>query len=144
MCIGQENYCKFPTLLREKLSNKEIRFPVNTKFEYENISGYRCIQRRIDDNTPLNLDDMKSNAEMNKKLRGRSRAELKTDPKYYGVSLFKNIDILKQSLKLPRPSKKIAKGEIHMGGGPELTEGEHVCWWLYENVSFSSFKICKG
>lgn len=143
MCVGIENYYKFPELLRNKLLNNEIKLPKDTRFKYSSIIGYRCIQRSKDDNTPLNQNDMKSYAELKKRRPGQSIEDLKTNPKYYGVSLYKNINEVKQVLKLPKPNKKIAKGYISMEGGPELTEGEHVCWWLYENVSLSTFKICE-
>lgn len=31
----EELYENFPTILKEKLQNKEIEFPSNTKFDYE-------------------------------------------------------------------------------------------------------------
>ena len=33
----EELYENFPTILKEKLRNKEIEFPSNTKFDYEKI-----------------------------------------------------------------------------------------------------------
>lgn len=148
MCIGKENYFKFPVLLREKLEKEEIRFPENTKFVYENITGYRSIIREDGDNTPINRGDMKSYAELGKARVGRRRKEdLEKDPTYYGVSLFKTKDKLTQGYKMGRPKQRIAVGEIYMEGGPEFineaSDKNHVCWWLYEDVSFESFKICE-
>ena len=42
----EELYENFPTILKEKLRNKEIEFPSNTKFDYEkNICLSSCKQR---------------------------------------------------------------------------------------------------
>lgn len=148
MCIGKENYYKFPMLLRNKLENQEISFPEGTKFEYESIIGYRSIIRNDGDNTPFNRNDMRSYAELGRKrLRGKSKKDLEKDPAYYGVSLFKTKGKLAQCLKLSKPTQKIAVGKIHMEGGPEFINEtynkDHICWWLYEDVSFESFKICE-
>lgn len=148
MCIGKENYYKFPILLREKLENQEIFFPEGTKFEYESIIGYRSIIRNDGDHTPFNRNDMRSYAELGRKrLRGKSKKDLEKYPTYYGVSLFKTKDKLIQGYKMGRPKQRIAVGEIYMEGGPEFineaSDKNHVCWWLYEDVSFESFKICE-
>lgn len=147
MYIGQENYYKFPTFLKNKLDSKEVIFPKNTKFEYEKITAYRMITRKSDDFTPLALKDMRSFAERDmeetgKKIRGRKQHDT-SSPKYYGVSLFTSAAKVKQDLKLPKPNKKIAVGEVYMEGGPELTEDLHICWWLYKDVSFENFRICE-
>ena len=39
----EELYENFPTILKEKLRNKEIEFPSNTKFDYEKIYVYRAV-----------------------------------------------------------------------------------------------------
>lgn len=44
-------------------------------------------------------------------------------------------------MHLPRPSKKVCVGDIYMEGGPQLTEGQHVNWWLYDNVDLSGFEL---
>lgn len=148
MCIGKENYYKFPILLREKLENQEISFPEGTKFAYESIIGYRSIIRNDGDNTPFNRNDMRSYAEKGKKrVNGKRKEDLEKDPTYYGVSLYKSLDKLAQGYKLSKPTQKVAVGKIHMEGGPEYINKakseSHVCWWLYEDVSFESFKICE-
>ena len=38
----EELYENFPTILKEKLRNKEIEFPSNTKFDYEKIWDTDC------------------------------------------------------------------------------------------------------
>ena len=43
----EELYENFPTILKEKLRNKEIEFPSNTKFDYEKIYVYRAVSREI-------------------------------------------------------------------------------------------------
>ena len=45
----EELYENFPTILKEKLRNKEIEFPSNTKFDYEKIYVYRAVSREITD-----------------------------------------------------------------------------------------------
>ncbi len=146
MCIGQENYNKFPNFLKNKLDNKELIFPEDTKFKYEEITAFRAIKRKPDNFTPLNIEDMRSFAEIDAKEKGKIRGRKQhdsSDPRYYGVSLFTKIDKVKQELKLPKPNKKIAGGKVYMEGGPELTEKLHVCWWLYKDITFENFSICE-
>lgn len=137
-----ELYSKFPSVLRSKLTNKEISFPDGTQFEFERIFAYRGILRRESDNTPVNKSDMLSHFERNLVPRGIPNYE--NDAKYYAISLFKNLDMLKECWKFPRPNKKIAQGYVYMGGGPQYTDDrQHVSWWLYENANFDGF-IIKG
>ena len=85
-------------------------------------------------------DDMKSYFELGKQPKGVT--DCASDPKFYAVSLFKSLDMLKQCLKFPRPNKKVAQGYVYMEGGPQYSEGKsHVNWWLYEDVSFDNFVI---
>ena len=112
----EELYENFPTILKEKLRNKEIEFPSNTKFDYEKIYGKK----------PKKL------------VKGRS---LKNDAHWYGVSTFTNKEIIEFNMKFPNPHKKMAAGYVHCEGGPQETKDEHVCWWLYKDVDLSSFRI---
>lgn len=132
---------KFSKVLKEKLNNGEISFPEGTLFEYEPIEAYRLVFRDNADFSPLNSSDMKSYAELNRKPRGVERQE--NDPRFYGVSLSTRIDRIIQLFNLPKPTKKIVKGLVCKEGGPQLTEGEHVCWWLYENASFEGFEYVR-
>ena len=50
----EELYENFPTILKEKLQNKEIEFPSNTKFDYEKIYVYRAVSREITDFHEIN------------------------------------------------------------------------------------------
>lgn len=136
-----EYYNKFPAVLKSKLINKEIRFPSGTQFEYEPILAYRGLTRKINDNTPVNANDMISYYDMKRKPRGMVVDE--NDARSYAISLFKTIDMLKMCWKFPRPNKKLARGYVYMNGGPQYTDDkEHISWWLYEeDVDFSSFKI---
>lgn len=139
-----EYYKKFPVILQAKLVNKEIILPFGTEFIYDPILAYRGIVRNKDDNTPLNMNDMKSYFELGKRPRGMfgDENQLITDPKYYAVSLFTSLEMLKQSFKFPRPNKKLAQGYVYHEGGPQCTgQGGHVSWWLYNDVDFSSFVI---
>lgn len=63
------------------------------------------------------------------------------NPFLYGVSLFEDKNALKNAMTM-RPENKVAVGMITQNGGPcERGELTHVCWWLYEDVDLSSFKI---
>lgn len=142
MGIGKENYHKFPALLRAKLENGDILFPEETKFEYESIVGYRSILRETGDETPVNRNDMRSYAELGKiRVGALTKPALEKMPIYYGISFFTSLDKMKQGYKMGSPKQRLAVGRIYMEGGPELTKDSHVTWWLYESVSFESFKF---
>ena len=138
----KEIYSMFPAILKNKLLNNELQFPADTKVKYETFKAYRGIEREKDDNTPINRNDMKSYAELNKKL---PRAfEITNAIDYYSVSLFTDLKMLKESWKFPRPHKKIALGTVFQEGGPQLTniETSHVSWWLYDiDIDFKDFEI---
>ena len=138
----EELYENFPTILKEKLRNKEIEFPSNTKFDYEKIYVYRAVSREITDFHEIDKNDFRSYFELGKKpkklVKGRS---LKNDAHWYGVSTFTNKEIIEFNMKFPNPHKKMAAGYVHCEGGPQETKDEHVCWWLYKDVDLSSFRI---
>ncbi len=134
---------KFPAFIKKALSDGMFNIPDEALFEYVAFEAYRCISRDNEDNTPLNMDDMKSYAEMGKKYRAAANPLNKA--KFYGISLYENKQDLDNTLSLPKPGKKIAKGLIYQEGGPHLpkdpNKDSHVTWWLYENADLSSFKI---
>ena len=72
----EELYENFPTILKEKLRNKEIEFPSNTKFDYEKIYVYRAVSREITDFHEIDKNDFRSYFELGKKpkklVKGRS------------------------------------------------------------------------
>ena len=140
--MTNENYLKFPSVLREMVCNGEIIFPNNAYFVYEPILAYRGIQRERDDVSAITRADFMSYAEKNI----RRRCIDKKDPHYYGVSLFLNKASVENALKFPRVDRKIAVGHVYSEAGPaEVNEAtEHVCWWLYENVKIQGFEICQG
>lgn len=75
-----------------------------------------------------------------KKRRGQVMAP-EEDINYYGTSLFKDRRIIENAMRLPRPSKKICCGFVFMEGGPQVTDDQHINWWIYEYVNdFSGFK----
>lgn len=37
--------------------------------------------------------------------------------------------------------KRPKKGYVYQEGGPEHTNDQHVCWWLYEGADVSGFRI---
>lgn len=131
---------KFPIILQAKLRNSEIAFPQGTQFDYDPILAYRGIIRNTNDNTPVNESDMLSHYEMKKIPRGIANYE--SDPKYYAISLFETLDMLKECWKFPKPNKKIAQGHVYKEGGPQYTDSRrHISWWLYEDADISSFVI---
>ncbi len=46
-------------------------------------------------------------------------------------------------MHFPRPSKKICSGLVCMEGGPQLTEEQHINWWIYEDADLSGFYMKK-
>ena len=133
---------KFPVILKNKLLNKEIELPDSTKVEYTNILTYRAVERKSDDNHEITREDFKSYFELGKKPRGFS-GNLMKKPEYYGVSSFLKKETVEQTMKFPNPNKKMACGFVYSEGGPQDTneETQHVCWWLYEDVDLSGFKL---
>lgn len=143
MKFDEQLYMKFPAVLRDKLLKNEIELPDSTMLDYEKLLTYRAVKRKADDNHNITLEDFKSYYEMNKKPkcpRGVKNHFIK-DPHYYGVSCFLEEEIVKQIMKFPNPNKKMAVGYVYKEGGPQDTKDEHVCWWLYENVDVSGFKL---
>ena len=138
--LMDNNYLKFPSVLREKIENGEFVFPENTKYQYSPIFGFRGIERTVNDYTAVSRKDFLSYAELNVSRRGIN----KKDPHYFGVSLFVNKESVENALKFPRPDKKIAQGYVYAEDGPsELNlESGHICWWLYDNAEVKGFSIC--
>lgn len=137
--MDDNNYLKFPSVIREKLNNGEISFPPNTKFEYKPIQGFRGIQREENNFEAVSKKDFLSYAEKGIHRRGINEK----DPHYYGVSLFLNREAVENALKFPRANKKIAVGNVYAEAGPSEVNEEtgHICWWLYENVEIRGFSI---
>ena len=52
-----------------------------------------------------------------------------------------NKEIVEQKMKFPNPKKKMAAGYVYSAGGPQETNDQHVCWWLYEDADVSGFKL---
>lgn len=137
-----DNYDKFPAILRDKLRKGEIKFPVNVQFAYEPVIAFRGVDRSPEDFSPVTLNDMRSNAEL-KRTGIRGKTYNVKDPHYYGVSFFSSVDLVKQALQFPRKNKKIVKGYIFQEGGPKhyIEETCHTCWWLYQDVDVSQFEF---
>lgn len=137
----QHYYEKFPAVLKERLKNGALCFPVDTEFDYEPKEAYRGIIRKVgEESIPVSITDMKSYYELGKAPRGASIDE--SNPIYFAVSLFKNTDMLKQSYNFSNPRKFIAKGYVYKEGGPSLDgENSHISWWLFNGVNLSKFEI---
>lgn len=143
MQVEKEICMKFPAVLRDKLLNNEIELPDTTKFEYEKILTYRAVERTSDDNREITLEDFKSYFELKKtpKMPRGMCGDISKNPQYYGVSSFLKKEIVEQKMKFPNPRKKMAVGYVYSEGGPENTNDQHVCWWLYEGADVSGFKL---
>lgn len=76
MNCNNDLYSKFPTILRNKLSNNELCFPKHTEYEYEKILAYRCVEREKEDYTPINRIDFYSNIEEFKIKGKKSRKDV--------------------------------------------------------------------
>lgn len=143
MQVNKELCVKFPVVLREKLLNNQIELPDTTQFEYDSLLTYRAVERRSDDNREVTLEDFRSYFEL-RKIPKRPRGmvgDIKKDPHYYGVSSFLNREIVEQKMRFPNPKKKMAMGYVYSAGGPQNTDDQHVCWWLYEDADVSGFKL---
>lgn len=140
MC--NEFFEKFPAFLRDKLINGELSFPCYTQYEYEPILAYRCIERKKNDYNEVCESDFYPNIISNKKKhRGQSKKD--NDINNYGTSLYTERKALDNNMYLPRPTKKVCKGFVFEEGGPQKTDGNHVNWWIFDNVDFSGFTIEK-
>lgn len=137
-----EQYEKFPCILKLKLKSGEVKFPRATRFHYDPISTFRAVERSENDFRPISRDDFRSYFELGRKRKVRGRNEdITSNPRYYGVSTSTSKEKIEQLMKFPNPNKKMARGYVMDCGGPECTEGDHVCWWLFENADVSNFEL---
>ncbi|WP_313990119.1 hypothetical protein [Gemella morbillorum] len=144
--IDEELYLKFPKVLRTKLLSKEIKLPDSTQFEYTKIYTYRAVERKDDDNREVTMEDFKSYFELGKTPKKKPRGvaqDYTKDPHYYGTSSYLKRECVEQIMRFPNPNKKIAAGYVYCEGGPQSTNDNHVCWWLYEEANVSEFKLIK-
>ncbi len=136
----QVYYENFPAVLKVRLKNGTLNFPNGTEFDYKPKEAYRGVIRKVgEENTPVNLNDMKSYYELGKLPRGVSFDE---SAKYFAVSLFENVEMLKRNFDFSNPRKLVARGYVFKEGGPSLNgENSHISWWLFEGVDLSDFEI---
>lgn len=147
MITEKELFYKFPAVLQNKLLSGEIEFPSATQYTYDKIYTYRAVERSSNDRHDVTLEDFKSYYDLKKvvkKARGLDNYNIEKDPKYYGASSFLKKEIVEQLMKFPNPRKKMAAGYVYCEGGPQLTEDQHVCWWLFDGTDVSGFKILEG
>ena len=50
-------------------------------------------------------------------------------------------EIVEQKMKFPNPHKKMAVGYVYCEGGPQHTNDQHVCWWLYDGIIIKGFNL---
>ena len=136
---------KFPSILKEKLNNGDIVFPKETEYIYDNIMAYRAVKREKNDYSDPTLDDFKSYFELGQIPKKAKGVNFSKDPHFYGVSFYENRKKVEQIMKFPNPHKKMMLGYIYCKGGPQHTtpENGHICWWLFQDVNISGFKITK-
>lgn len=143
--INEEQYMRFPAVLKKKLIDKEIELPPETEFNYDKIYTYRAVERTKDDKREITLSDFKSYYEQGKtpKTPRGMKNDWSKDPHLYGVSCFLKKEIVEQKMRFPNPKKKMASGYVYQEGGPQETNlsTQHVCWWLYEDVDVSGFVL---
>lgn len=138
--MGDNNYLKFPSIIREKAERGEFAFPANTKLEYEPFQAYRGIEREQDDKSPVTRSDFMSYAELGKKPRGVDT----NSPSYFAASLYLDKACVENALKFPRKGWKIAIGSVYSEAGPTNVNEKtsHVDWWLYAGKEVEGFSIC--
>ena len=136
---NDKNLQKFPQFLRNAFTERGLDFPDGTEWEYDGILAYRVVEWYDGRPGYACASDFLSKAQKDsaagKKKRGKSPLPL-DDARYYGISLSKNASQLKNIFKLPKPKRRLCKGNIVKEGGPIYTiDGEdHVTWWLYDNT----------
>lgn len=138
--MKDDNYLKFPTLIREKIETGEFVFPEETAFEYNQFLAYRGIEREKEDCSEITKKDFLSHAE-----RGIRRRSIDTkSPTYYSASLNLSREAVENSLQFPRKGWKMAVGFVYQEAGPAYINKNtgHVDWWLYENAKIEGFSIC--
>lgn len=118
----------FPSVLRESLQNNICAMPDKTEWEYAPILVYRGV-KITKDKTVIDRSDFLSQIE-----RGLSKNF--ADIKKYSCSVFTDVDVLSDSLKLPRRNKRIAVGHMQDKDGPcyRLNDDPHIHWFLYEDA----------
>lgn len=137
--MEDENYFKFPSIIREKAKRGEFSFPEGTLFVYEPFQAYRGVVRDDDDFKEVSRDDFLSYAELGKHVRGMNE----DDPSYFSASLSLNKASVENALRFPRKGWKIAVGKVYKEVGPVKIncETEHVDLWLYDGVEVEGFSI---
>lgn len=146
--IPEKSICiKFPAVLRKKLLALEITLPDETQFIYDPFTCFRAVRRKKNDYTPVSREDFRSQYETGhvpNRLRGMNLDNREKEPRFYGTLLSTNKAKVEQQMRMPSPRLKMAVGTVYMEGGPQLTEDEHVCWWLFEDADVSGFVIGEG
>ena len=145
MIDEEELLSKFPAYIKSRIKQNIFSFPSDIQWVYTPIKAYRSVVRKSNDSHPICKSDMLSKFEMygNSPKRARGFRWDESNPLLYGVSLFEDKNALK-NVRNMQPPNTIAVGMITQNGGPcERGESTHVCWWLYEDVDLSCFKIDK-
>ena len=70
--MNTDNVSKFPFVLRHGFVENNLTFPNDTEWHYNRVSAYRVVFREQDDNKPVDRNDFRSYAELNKPMRGKN------------------------------------------------------------------------
>lgn len=138
--MTKDYYKRFPSVLRNALTEGKVSFPEETRWEYEPFTAFRAITRKPGESMELKPEDFLSQAEK------RTREANFDDIGSYSCSVFIDEKQLKIALKLPRGNKHIAEGKVKAANGPinQSNRSTHVHWWLYEGASAcDDFRILK-
>ena len=120
--------------MRHGFVENNLTFPDGTEWHYNRVSAYRVVFREQDDNKPVDRNDFRSYAELNKPMRGKTTYV----PEYFGVSLFEDPEMFVNIKLFPKPGRKLAKGYVCDINGPKLDgNNTHICWWLYDDIDLS-------
>jgi len=133
----------FPIVMQKAFCKYGIWFPEGSEFCYDPVLAFRIIKRDNGQDLAVTREDFRSMAEEGRKPKRGQHPE--KNPKYYGVSLFKDKTEVKYKFGLPQYPKKLAKGYVVKTCGPLLNNGEngssHVTWWLYKDADISEGKF---
>lgn len=132
--MDKSYFLRFPSVLRTALETYNLEFPVEIQWEYKPQVAFRGITRKDGEDIEVQNSDFLSYAELGKKPRG-----LKSDNDdigLYSCSCYKNKKQLEVSFNLPRPNRRIIRGQLYDNKGCiyiDPTTG-HIDWWIYENA----------
>lgn len=130
--MNEKYYLRFPSVLKDAIQKRNLKFPDETLWQYEPQMAFRGIVRKPDDDLTLKKSDFLSYAELGRRPRGG-----RDNISWYSCSCSKSRKELEAGLKLPRPNRRIIQGIINDNKGCiYITPNTgHIDWWIYDNVN---------